>query len=112
MFLRIDTIPLSSSTGKVDRSALPAPVGVSPVTEMPRTATERKLCQIWETVLGCDAVGPGSHIFQSGGHSLLAIRVMREVQATLGVKLGIRTLFHTPVLADLASAVDQKLGAA
>lgn len=111
VFLRIDTIPLSP-TGKVDRSALPAPVAVARAEEGPRTATERALCQIWANLLGCDGIGPGSHFFQSGGHSLLAIRVMREIQTVLGVKLGIRTLFHTPLLADLANAVDQKLGAA
>ncbi|MET8760701.1 amino acid adenylation domain-containing protein [Lentzea sp. NPDC004782] len=111
VFMRIDTIPLSP-TGKVDRSALPAPAAVPRAEEGPRTATQRALCQIWESVLGCDDIGPGSHFFQSGGHSLLAIRVMREIQTVLGVKLGIRTLFHTPVLADLATAVDQKLGAA
>ncbi len=109
VFQVIDAIPLSP-TGKVDRSALPAPAStVTTGEDTPRTPTEHRLAEIWEAVLGRSLIGPNAHFFQSGGHSLLAIRTAREIQTVFGVKLGIRTLFQTPVLADLAALLDRKL---
>ncbi|WP_410575588.1 non-ribosomal peptide synthetase [Amycolatopsis sp. cmx-4-61] len=108
VFVAIDAIPLSP-TGKVDRGALPPPPELRADTgTVPRTPTERVLAEIWGQILGKPALGPRDHFFQSGGHSLLAIRVVREIRSRLGLKLGVRSLFQTPVLADLAALVDKQ----
>ncbi|MCK9899593.1 phosphopantetheine-binding protein [Frankia sp. Cpl3] len=69
--------------------------------------TEEALIQIWARVLDRPDIRAGDDFFQVGGHSLLAIRLVREIQAQLNVKISIRTLFRAPMTADLALVIDQ-----
>jgi amino acid adenylation domain-containing protein len=106
-FVAMDAFPRTSS-GKLDRRALPEPVlaaagdGFVP----PRTPTEEALAAIWTEVLGVDAVGATENFFDLGGHSLLATRVVGRVRDAFGVELPVRVLFEAPVLAQLALRID------
>ena len=72
-----------TSSGKLDRKALPASVETEAGEEAyvaPRTPTEEMFVDIWETVLaGCAAsrkLGVQSDFFALGGHSLHAVRIV------------------------------------
>ncbi|HEY2739762.1 MAG TPA: amino acid adenylation domain-containing protein, partial [Thermoanaerobaculia bacterium] len=75
-FVTLEALPLTS-TGKVDRKALPAPEWQSPQEGYlaPRTPVEEVLAGIWAEVLGLDRVGVADQFFTLGGHSLLATQV-------------------------------------
>ncbi len=86
-FVSLDRLPLTSS-GKVDRRALPAP-------ERPRTSTSEEwqppdyvaaeLANIWRTLLDVDSVNPEDDFFDLGGHSILALgAVWRIREASAG----------------------------
>ncbi|MCP9489463.1 MAG: amino acid adenylation domain-containing protein [Solirubrobacteraceae bacterium MAG38_C4-C5] len=70
----LDELPLAPS-GKVDRTALPAPVPGRRDLRAPADERERLLCEIFAAVLGLDEVGPDEDFFVLGGDSILSISV-------------------------------------
>ncbi len=103
-WMALERWPLTPS-GKVDRRALPAPdalhtTGGSYVA--PRDTLELRLAQIWADVLGLPAVGIRDSFFALGGHSLLVVRLMSQVQQHLGQKVPLATLFQEPTIEHLA----------
>jgi len=100
----LDRLPLNTS-GKLDRSRLPAPEP-APVT-VP-TVTERTLAGIWTTLLR-PAVPPRQdhNFFQLGGSSLLVMQLISRIREAFGVEIAVKQVFLSPVLGDLAAEVDR-----
>jgi acyl carrier protein len=105
----LESLPLTS-TGKVDRRALPAPSDSTPQTTEalipPRTATEATIAKIWKEVLALDQIGVHDNFFDLGGHSLLAMRAIALIEKQLGVRLSPRH-FVFQTLAQLAATCDK-----
>jgi len=111
-FVRRDALPLTPS-GKVDRLSLPVPeltqvlagAGDAGDSADPSDAVERDLADIWKRVLGVERVGTRDDFFDLGGHSILALRMMADVERTFGVNLPLATLFESPTIERLADVV-------
>jgi acyl carrier protein len=102
----LDSLPLNPS-GKVDRSALPAPVlGSGEAYVAPRTAVEEGVASIWSEVLRVEKVGVEDNFFSLGGHSLLATRIVSRIRQTFGVDLPLRELFESPTVASVAECIE------
>src|SRR5436309_9039135 len=103
------TLPLTGN-GKIDRKALLALAGELDVPERrheePSTATERRLAAAWAKVLGIpkDQIGRRDHFFELGGTSLSAL----NVAITLERAVSFKDLINHPILADLATLVDDR----
>jgi hypothetical protein len=85
-FVSVDALPLTPS-GKVDRSALPAPEMTRRDEDEfvpPRTRAETMLAAIWCAVLDLDRVSVYDNFFDVGGHSLLAMQVIAEFERKTG----------------------------
>ncbi|WP_164003052.1 non-ribosomal peptide synthetase, partial [Pyxidicoccus caerfyrddinensis] len=107
-FVALDTLPLTSS-GKVDRKALPAPDGAVAASAgyvAPRNETEQRLAALWSELLRVEQVGLHDNFFELGGHSLLVTQVVSRIRASFGVELPLHTLFEAPTLEALAQAVE------
>ncbi|HEX6040707.1 amino acid adenylation domain-containing protein, partial [Longimicrobium sp.] len=107
-YVRLDALPLTPN-GKVDRRALPAPEGdafAARAYEAPVGETEQALADVWAEVLGVERVGRWDNFFDLGGHSLLAVQVGSRVRQALGAEIPLREVFTSPVLADLARAIE------
>ncbi|MFT7535941.1 MAG: acyl carrier protein, partial [Hyphomicrobiaceae bacterium] len=91
---------------KVDRKALPAPEAVAsasrPVVVSAADETEDAILAIWKQSLGTDDVGVEDNFFDSGGHSILAVKVHREIAQRLGVDLQVTDLFRFTTVRALA----------
>jgi amino acid adenylation domain-containing protein len=104
----MDAFPLSSS-GKVDRRALPAPEGVrapASASVPPRTESERKVAAVWAQVLGVQSVGAHDRFFDLGGHSLMLVRVQTRLCEAFGQPVPITDLFRYLTVSALAAALD------
>ena len=78
--MTIPAVPLGVN-GKVDRSALPAPVHVpAQAAEDRPNATELLLAGLWREILGVAAVGLDDNFFELGGDSLGVMRLAAELK--------------------------------
>ncbi|MGV4982332.1 amino acid adenylation domain-containing protein [Streptomyces sp. NRAIS4] len=64
----------------------------------------------WHTVFGTTDVAPGTHFFEAGGHSLLAMRLLRDLADRTGRTLRLDDLLAHPRAAQLARLLDQEPG--
>jgi acyl carrier protein len=107
-YVFLESLPLTS-TGKIDRSALPAPDQSRPEQETlfvpPATPEEEIIAGIWAQVLRLDRVGVHDNFFDLGGHSLLAIQVVSRVGNAFKVEVPLRVLFEHPTVVGLASSL-------
>ncbi|MBZ4423048.1 non-ribosomal peptide synthase/polyketide synthase, partial [Myxococcus sp. RHST-1-4] len=105
----MDALPLTSS-GKVDRRALPAPGSQRTETERtyvaPRTPVEETLAAIWSKVLGVERVGVHDSFFELGGDSIISLQIVARTRQA-GLKLTPRQLFERPTIAALAQVVSE-----
>ncbi|WDF36152.1 amino acid adenylation domain-containing protein [Streptomyces sp. T12] len=101
----LDALPLTAS-GKLDRTALPAPGAPTPTPtrSAPRTEREEKLRALVADVLGLDPARIGVHdsFFDLGGHSLLVPRLTTRIRTELAAELPVLAVFETPTVAALA----------
>ncbi|GHJ47261.1 hypothetical protein Cs7R123_46030 [Catellatospora sp. TT07R-123] len=70
------------------------------------------LAGIWSGLLGVDAIRPDDDFFAVGGTSLIAVQLIAQVRAALGVRLSMRVIFDAPTLDALATTVTQRRAAA
>lgn len=106
LFIALDALPLTPN-GKVDKRALPAPDFAQGADEEPPSGeTEERLAAIWMELLSLPSVGRNDDFFDRGGHSLLAARLVGEIEARMGVIVPLAALFHARTLRELARAVD------
>ncbi|WP_074849938.1 non-ribosomal peptide synthetase [Gordonia westfalica] len=103
----LDEVPLTS-TGKLDRRALPAPTAVSTEFAPPADGIERALAAVFADVLALDEVSVTVPFFDLGGHSLAAMRVVAGVAERLGIDIDIRDIFRAPTVRELAGTLTRR----
>jgi non-ribosomal peptide synthetase component F/thioesterase domain-containing protein/acyl carrier protein len=104
-----ETLPRLAN-GSVDRTALRAaktPVVRGASSGQPSGDVERRLAELWKTMLGIDSVDPADNFFELGGHSLLAARMLTRVEREFGRRIKLATLFLAPTLHDFAKILQQ-----
>ncbi len=108
VYVSLDQMPLNQN-GKVDIKALPVPTQDAYNRQeyvAPQSETEKKLVEIWETVLGIDKIGIQDDFFELGGHSLNAIKIILLIKKELDFKVNMRNIFDSTTIVDLALDID------
>ncbi|OBK66026.1 hypothetical protein A5653_20030 [Mycobacterium colombiense] len=101
----LDEFPMTSS-GKIDRKALPAPVYQGADSyRAPSTPAEEILASIYAQVLGLERVGVDDSFFDLGGDSLSAMRLIAAVNTGLDADISVRAVFEAPTVAQLAPRI-------
>ncbi|MEU9674202.1 MupA/Atu3671 family FMN-dependent luciferase-like monooxygenase [Streptomyces parvus] len=113
----LDRLPLNSS-GKLDRDRLPsveaaAPAGAEPEPGADTSPTPagspvdvaRGLCELWaaELDLVADRVDLDASLFDLGGHSLTAMRLINRIREKWGVEYPLSRLYQEPTLRALTA---------
>jgi amino acid adenylation domain-containing protein len=104
-FVTITRLPVTLS-GKVDYRRLLAdlPAGFAPTAPavMATDPLAADLTGLWRELLEGPGLGSDASFFLNGGHSLLAARLLTEVEDRLGLKVSYEQLFEAPTPARLA----------
>ncbi|MDY7092226.1 MAG: amino acid adenylation domain-containing protein [Acidobacteriota bacterium] len=97
-------------SGKLDRSALPAPEAVDKRRrrpfQAPATETEKRLADLWRELLEIERLSVHDSFFEIGGHSLLATQLVSRIRRVFGAEVSLRGLFEEPTLGGLAAYLD------
>nr|WP_319354891.1 amino acid adenylation domain-containing protein [Streptomyces turgidiscabies]BAP59907.1 putative non-ribosomal peptide synthetase [Streptomyces turgidiscabies] len=111
----LDRLPLTAN-GKIDNKALEA----SQQTELalagrafvaPRTRSERRIRDVWQTVLKREQVSVVDDFFELGGNSLLAVALVGRLKADFGQPMPLQVLFEAPTVEKLAARLDAETSA-
>lgn len=106
-FVVLDHFPLTKN-GKIDYKNLKSIVPKEKNTKelaCPQGCLEELLVEIWELVLNRSPIGVLDNFFDLGGHSILAIRLVAEIQKKMGKKLPIKTLFNFSTVREMAEVI-------
>jgi amino acid adenylation domain-containing protein len=105
-FIWMQDLPKTSS-GKIDRKALPQPERKRPELSVfytaPKTADEKKIAAAWAAVLELDTVGIHDNFFELGGNSLLALKTVSLLRSAHQMELPITKLYQYPSISQIVS---------
>ncbi|MGA6986401.1 MAG: condensation domain-containing protein [Terriglobales bacterium] len=99
------SVGASKSTGKQQRlsSSLPE---TEPERREEFTIEQKLLFAIWKEVLGVPEIGAHDNFFDVGGHSLLAARLIAEIERATGRKIPVSAVFRAPTIEAFARLLE------
>ena len=107
ILIELSNFPLNSN-GKIDREKLPKPIinsdYVPPVTDV-----EKYLHTLWCEMLGLDCVSILDSLFVLGGHSLIATKIINEINEKYRVSIPINRFLESPNIKLCADLVQDEL---
>ncbi len=109
LFVFIDELPRLAN-GKVNRKALPVPElsrqkSLSAAYSAPRNEVELKLVEIWQTVMNLENIGIQDNFFDLGGYSLLAVKMVLEINKCFNTRLPLGVIYQSPTVAELGITI-------
>ena len=108
-FIKMAQIPLTPS-GKVDYKSLPVPSRERPdlMSEFiaPASDLEISIAKLWKKHLVLNEVGINDSFFDLGGNSLLAIRILIEVNQILENEISVVDFFQNPTISQLINVIN------
>jgi amino acid adenylation domain-containing protein len=96
--IALDVFPLAPN-GKVQRDALPQPdfrSHTTPGNAFGEQSLEDYLSVLWSDLVGADDVDPDDNFFEIGGNSLIAARMVGQVQKKLASTIYMVAIFEFP----------------
>jgi len=73
--------------------------------DVSRDEVEAELVEIWRRTLGIEEIGVHDNFFEIGGHSLLAARIVSQIDKRFKKRLSIAAIFRAPTIAQLAATL-------
>ncbi|MDK1288428.1 non-ribosomal peptide synthetase [Pseudoalteromonas umbrosa] len=108
-YFLLDSIPLTPN-GKVDRKALPTKESDQDNFQQPSTEIEVLLAQIWCQEIGIERIGVQQSIYEVGGASLNAIKIVMQINTIYPhLELQLKDLMLHYTIASLSAFIEQKL---
>ncbi len=108
IWVSISSLPFTSS-GKLDRKALPSP-SLNRISETtPDSKIERTIREIWSTILTLpeESIGTETNFFAIGGSSIDAIRMIAQIRSRLKKSLKVADLYASPTIKSLAKRIER-----
>jgi acyl carrier protein len=103
IFQYLDNLPQNANE-KIDRKALKNfAFNEAAATDFAWSEDDKRMAKLWQTVLGT-AVVPESNFFMLGGDSVLALKLMRHIEAEFGLAVEPQSLFENSNFAAFSAA--------
>ena len=110
-FLFMEKIPLTPG-GKVDRDGLRLTyrhqVGKNTASVGPRDHIEEGLVRIWTDILEIPEPGMGDNFFDLGGHSILCVRLITQINKDFNCDLPVSAVMAHPDIEGLATLIRER----
>nr|WP_084407138.1 type I polyketide synthase [Pedobacter panaciterrae] len=111
-FVWLDDLPKTTS-GKVDRKALPKPDLKRPqlnvLYKSPKTELENDVIEVLLNIFQYDKIGIEDNFFELGGNSLLAQKTVAELKYQFNYHLPITKLYQYPTAAGIAKFLENRI---
>jgi len=104
VFQTLDALPRTPS-GKLDRRALPAPVTQPSRSAVPDDVAATQIGAVWRDLLGGATPDVDVDFFAAGGHSLLSVTLLAEVERVTGVRVELAGFLRAPTMGALLEQV-------
>ncbi|TSD67381.1 amino acid adenylation domain-containing protein [Inquilinus sp. KBS0705] len=99
-----------TSSGKIDRNALPIPdmqrPELSVLYKAPATKAEKQIASLWADMLQLDKVGNYDNFFELGGNSILALKTVAALKKQYNYVLPVTKLYQYPTVNGIASFLE------
>ncbi|MFJ2369791.1 Pls/PosA family non-ribosomal peptide synthetase [Microbacterium sp. NPDC087665] len=102
----LDELPVRTS-GKVDKAALPWPLGATDASDSPLSGTAAWLAEQWVAVLGIRPADEKADFFQLGGGSLAAAQLVSRIRVR-APEFTMADVYDLPRLGQMADAVEDE----
>lgn len=99
-----------NSSGKIDRKKLPSPslfYGYERVIEPPITLTEKKLAEVWKSLLSNEQIGRDDDFISMGGDSIAVIQMSFSIQKLFGVVVRATDIYRCLTLRKISEFIDK-----
>lgn len=110
-FLKLSSLPLTPS-GKVDYKNLPIPSNERPELAVEfaeaQTTTQVRILECWNKFLKIKGIGIDDNFFDLGGNSLMAIKILIELNFISDKKLTVVNLFQYPTIRKISAFIDNE----
>ncbi|MBK9320981.1 MAG: hypothetical protein IPM91_20755 [Bacteroidetes bacterium] len=111
LWMKMDSFPLTPNR-KVDRKALPKHTNAKP-TDRNNVEFEQfsplqlQIANVWKDTLKVPEVFLDDNFFEHGGYSILAVKLMVDLEKETGIRLPIAVLFTHSTIRKLSSLYDK-----
>ncbi|MGB0521891.1 MAG: MupA/Atu3671 family FMN-dependent luciferase-like monooxygenase [Flammeovirgaceae bacterium] len=98
----------TTANGKIDKKQLPHPqIMANSSREIipPETAIEKQLAAIYANTFTTAEISVDDDFFEIGGHSLLAVRIIFEIQKSFNVEITLGNFLKNPTISALAERI-------
>lgn len=114
LWMKLDDFPLTPNQ-KINKKALPkhnteAARDTSGLKEETLNTTQERVARLWKETLKVPHVHLDDNFFEMGGHSLLAVKLMVDLEKETGIRLPIAILFTNPSVRKLSKYFEKPTG--
>ncbi|WNV87076.1 amino acid adenylation domain-containing protein [Umezawaea sp. Da 62-37] len=104
----LDKFPMNNDGWKINRNNLPDPVENDGDRDFnaPSTPTEIEVAKCFADVLGVERIGVDDSIFDIGGNSLQALRLVSRINKTFKIRITVRLLYGNATVGAISQTVD------
>ncbi|MEO0789955.1 MAG: amino acid adenylation domain-containing protein [Bacteroidota bacterium] len=108
--LRLGSLPLLPN-GKIDRKSLPHPGNKNTNADQskPNGEFEELVHSHWCNLFNAESIDTKSSFFSMGGHSLMAIKLVNNINDDLNIDMPPHMVFQFPTISEQAKALELKI---
>ncbi len=71
----------------------------------PSNEIQQKLVEIWQNLLKLDRIGIKDNFFETGGHSILAIRAVSAINKQFAIQISVKAIFEFSTIEELGNYI-------